>query len=83
LTPGSKARRRGKTLAWLVVGREMLHCRKCVDPGMKSLWEFHQAVIPRGLRRGTMDVVPPSALSVETAIRSRQSPELSCDIPTP
>ena len=28
------------------VGREMLHCRKCVHPGVKSLWEFHQAGDP-------------------------------------
>lgn len=25
------------------VGREMLGCTKCVHPGVKSLWEFHQA----------------------------------------
>jgi ADP-ribosylglycohydrolase len=25
------------------VGREMLGCVKCVHPGVKSLWEFHQA----------------------------------------
>src|SRR5262245_7155626 len=25
------------------VGREMLDCRKCVHPDVKSLWEFHQA----------------------------------------
>ena len=24
------------------VGREMLKCRKCVHPGLKSLWEFHE-----------------------------------------
>ena len=28
------------------VGREMLECRKCVHPGIKSLWEFHQAGDP-------------------------------------
>jgi ADP-ribosylglycohydrolase len=28
------------------IGREMLHCRKCVHPGVKSLWEFHQAADP-------------------------------------
>src|SRR6184192_2401092 len=28
------------------VGREMLRCRKCVHPGVKSLWEFHQAADP-------------------------------------
>ena len=25
------------------VGREMLACTKCVHPGVRSLWEFHQA----------------------------------------
>jgi ADP-ribosylglycohydrolase len=28
------------------VGREMLTCRKSVHPGVKSLWEFHQAGDP-------------------------------------
>jgi ADP-ribosylglycohydrolase len=28
------------------VGRELLKCRKCVHPGIKSLWEFHQADDP-------------------------------------
>jgi ADP-ribosylglycohydrolase len=28
------------------IGREMLRCRKCVHPGVKSLWEFHQAGDP-------------------------------------
>src|SRR3970282_1290596 len=28
------------------IGREMLTCRKCVHPGVKSLWEFHQADDP-------------------------------------
>ena len=28
------------------VGREMLACRKCVHPGVRSLWEFHQANDP-------------------------------------
>ena len=28
------------------IGREMLGCRKCVHPGVKSLWEFHQANDP-------------------------------------
>jgi ADP-ribosylglycohydrolase len=28
------------------VGRELLQCRKCVHPGLKSLWEFHQAADP-------------------------------------
>ena len=28
------------------VGREMLKCEKCIHPGIRSLWEFHQAADP-------------------------------------
>ena len=28
------------------IGRELLKCRKCVHPGLKSLWEFHEAGDP-------------------------------------
>ena len=28
------------------IGREMLGCVKCVHPGVRSLWEFHQAADP-------------------------------------
>jgi ADP-ribosylglycohydrolase len=28
------------------IGRELLDCRKCVHPGVMSLWEFHQAGDP-------------------------------------
>jgi ADP-ribosylglycohydrolase len=28
------------------VGRELLRCTKCVHPGLKSLWEFHEAGDP-------------------------------------
>lgn len=28
------------------VGRELLRCEKCVHPGLRSLWEFHQAGDP-------------------------------------
>jgi ADP-ribosylglycohydrolase len=28
------------------IGRELLRCRKCVHPGVRSLWEFHQAADP-------------------------------------
>ena len=28
------------------IGREMLRCVKCVHPGVRSLWEFHQAADP-------------------------------------
>ena len=30
----------------LSIGREMLECTKCVHPGVRSLWEFHQAADP-------------------------------------
>jgi ADP-ribosylglycohydrolase len=30
----------------VTVGRELLKCEKCVHPGVKSLWEFHQAGDP-------------------------------------
>lgn len=28
------------------IGREMLRCTKCVQPGIRSLWEFHRAADP-------------------------------------
>jgi ADP-ribosylglycohydrolase len=28
------------------IGREMLGCSKCIHPGLRSLWEFHQAGDP-------------------------------------
>lgn len=28
------------------IGRELLACRKCIHPGIRSLWEFHQAGDP-------------------------------------
>ncbi|MBI1722516.1 MAG: ADP-ribosylglycohydrolase family protein [Gemmatimonadetes bacterium] len=34
------------------VGREMLECRKSVHPGVKSLWEFHQADDPARIADG-------------------------------
>ena len=34
------------------IGREMLHCVKCVHPGLKSLWEFHQAADPMRIAVG-------------------------------
>jgi ADP-ribosylglycohydrolase len=33
------------------VGRELLACAKCVHPGVKSLWEFHQAGDPSRVTR--------------------------------
>jgi ADP-ribosylglycohydrolase len=35
-----------RTVSHSSVGREMLRCTKCVHPGLKSLWEFHQAHDP-------------------------------------
>ena len=29
------------------IGREMLGCTKCIHPGLRSLWEFHQAADPQ------------------------------------
>jgi len=37
---------RDRTASHVGVGREMLDCTKCVHPGVKSLWEFHQAGDP-------------------------------------
>ena len=34
------------------VGRELLTCRKCVHPGVASLWEFHQAGDPARIADG-------------------------------
>ena len=34
------------------IGHEMLRCRKCVHPGVKSLWEFHQAGDPARIATG-------------------------------
>jgi ADP-ribosylglycohydrolase len=33
------------------VGRHLLACTKCVHPGVKSLWEFHQAADPTRVTR--------------------------------
>ncbi|MBI4470362.1 MAG: ADP-ribosylglycohydrolase family protein [Acidobacteria bacterium] len=35
-----------RNVSHVSVGREMLRCTKCVHPGVKSLWEFHQAADP-------------------------------------
>jgi ADP-ribosylglycohydrolase len=37
---------RERNVAHTSIGREMLGCRKCVHPGVRSLWEFHQAGDP-------------------------------------
>lgn len=34
------------------VGRELLKCRKSVHPGVRSLWEFHEAGDPARVARG-------------------------------
>lgn len=33
------------------VGRELLKCEKCIHPGVRSLWEFHQAGDPARVAR--------------------------------
>ena len=35
-----------RTVSHVSVGREMLRCVKCVHPGVRSLWQFHQAGDP-------------------------------------
>jgi len=35
-----------RNVSHVSVGRELLRCKKCVHPGVKSLWEFHQAADP-------------------------------------
>lgn len=34
------------------VGRELLKCRKCVHPGIRSLWEFHESGDPAHVAEG-------------------------------
>ena len=34
---------RTRSVSHASIGHEMLGCRKCVHPGISSLWEFHQA----------------------------------------
>ena len=34
------------------IGRELLKCRKCVHPGLRSLWEFHESGDPARIARG-------------------------------
>jgi len=35
-----------RSVSHVGVGRELLRCTKCLHPGLKSLWEFHQAADP-------------------------------------
>jgi len=37
---------RDRHVAHVSVGQELLNCTKCVHPGIRSLWEFHQAGDP-------------------------------------
>jgi ADP-ribosylglycohydrolase len=37
---------RNRDVSHVSIGEEMLRCVKCVHPGIKSLWEFHQAGDP-------------------------------------
>jgi ADP-ribosylglycohydrolase len=37
---------RDQSVSHASIGREMLGCRKCVHPGVASLWEFHHAGDP-------------------------------------
>ena len=36
----------GRDVSHVSIGGELLGCTKCVHPGLKSLWEFHQAADP-------------------------------------
>src|SRR6266540_6404649 len=40
-----------RNVSHVSVGREMLRCTKCLHPGLKSLWEFHQAGDPARIAR--------------------------------
>jgi ADP-ribosylglycohydrolase len=37
---------RDRTVSRVSIGRALLECTKCVHPGIRSLWEFHQAGDP-------------------------------------
>ncbi|HUE88285.1 MAG TPA: ADP-ribosylglycohydrolase family protein [Vicinamibacterales bacterium] len=40
-----------RNLSHMSIGREMLRCTKCVHPGVRSLWEFHEAADPARVAR--------------------------------
>ena len=40
-----------RSVSHVSVGRELLRCTKCVHPGLKSLWEFHEAGDPARIAR--------------------------------
>src|SRR4026209_699538 len=42
----------GRNVSHAAIGREMLRCTKSVHPGVKSLWEFHQAADPALIAKG-------------------------------
>jgi ADP-ribosylglycohydrolase len=37
---------RSRDVSHVTIGVELLRCTKCIHPGLKSLWEFHQAGDP-------------------------------------
>jgi ADP-ribosylglycohydrolase len=39
------------TVTHASIGRELLKCRKCVHPGVRSLWEFHESDDPARVAR--------------------------------
>jgi ADP-ribosylglycohydrolase len=41
-----------RQIAHAGIGREMLACTKCIHPGLRSLWEFHQAADPMRVATG-------------------------------
>ena len=43
---------RDRAVTHTSVGRELLKCRKCVHPGIRSLWEFHQSGDPARVAQG-------------------------------
>ena len=57
------------------IGREMLGCTKCVHPGVRSLWEFHQAADPMRIAvthdgcGAAIRVAPVGILSTSSALQ--------------
>lgn len=41
-----------RRVSHVAIGRQMLACRKSVHPGVKSLWEFHEAADPARIATG-------------------------------
>src|SRR5947199_349771 len=66
------------SVAHVSIGREMLRCTKSVHPGVRSLWEFHQAADPTRIARnhngcGTAVRVVPLALGLATVMQSAEA----------